>query len=181
MTTSNKTAAFKVTSSMDKAGIAKAIDLIQKRGATLDKDIQATALSIAAHIEKNREVTLAVKLYKAMPKGSRRLSLAHWLVKFAAVAINFDKDTKEEFPLVFNKDAKVDLEEGAKVAWFDAKKDKDLTDEFNPQAQLEAFQKRVQGWVKSGKIAAELVKGVLDVKIDYVPVHKDETLGDIAK
>ena len=167
-------AQVKIVSTMKKDGILLAIASIGRRGALLDKDIQATCLAIAAHIEEHREVTLAVKLYNAMPNGSRKLALVHWFVKFAAVKVNLDKDTKKDFPLQFDKEAKVDLVEGAKMAWFDCKKEKDLADEYNPNKELEAFQKKVAGWVKAGKINADAVADVLAVKI------KPVTLGDVA-
>ena len=182
-------AQIKIVSTMKKEGILLAIASIQRRGAALDNDIQATALAIAAHIHEHREVTLAVKLFNAMPMGSRRLALVHWFIKHAFVKVNMDKDTKKDFPLQFDKEAAARNESeeakallltaGAKLQWFDCKKEKELTDEFNPNKELEAFQKKVAGWVKSGKISAEAVADVLAVKITPVAVE-EPTLGDVA-
>lgn len=170
-------AQVQITSTMDKAAIVLAIASIQRRGALLDKDIQSTCLAIAAHIKEHREVTLAVKLYNAMPNGSRKLALVHWFVKFAAVKVNMDKGSKKDFPLQFDKDATVDLEAGAKTAWFDCKKEKELTEEFNPNKELEAFQKKVASWVKAGKVTADEVADILSVKVKVVA--KEETVGDV--
>ena len=144
-----------ITSSMKKDGILLAIASIGRRGAILDRDIQSTALAIAAHIQEHREVSLAVKLHNAMPNGSRKVALIHWMIKFSAVKVNLDKASKADFPLLFDKEATIDLEEGAKLAWFDCKKEKTLSAEFNFETELEAFQKKVKAWVKAGKISEQ--------------------------
>jgi len=182
-------AKVQIVSTMKKEGILLAIASIQRRGASLDNDIQATALAIAAHIHEHREVTLAVKLFNAMPMGSRRVALVHWFIKHAFVKVNMDKDTRKDFPLQFDKEAAdknasdeakgLLLEAGAKLQWFDCKKEKELHEEFNPNKELEAFQKKVAGWVKSGKINAEAVADVLAVKIKPVAIE-EPTLGEVA-
>ena len=126
------------------------------RGEALDKNIQVTAESIAAHIEKHGEVSLAIKLYNAMPQGSRRNALVQWFVSFGKVAVNQDKLTKKEFPLILNKEGEVNLIEGAKKAWFDCKKEKELTDEvFSLADHVKKFQSQIDKWVKSGLVAED--------------------------
>lgn len=152
---------------MNKDAILIAIKSIAGRGASLDGHIQDTALSIAAHIGEHREVSLAIKLYNAMPQGSRRNALIQWFVTYGAVSVNQDKDTKKEFPLVFNKEGTVDVVEGAKKAWFDCKKEKELTDEvFSLADHVAKFQAQVNGWVKKGLITADdaLVVELLRIK-----------------
>ena len=54
--------------------IIKEVGCIKTNGARLDKRIQEAALSIVAHIDEHREVTLANKLYHALPNGARKKS-----------------------------------------------------------------------------------------------------------
>ena len=159
------------TRNMNKDAILLAIKSIAGRGAALDGHIQDTALSIAAHISEHREVSLATKLYNAMPHGSRRNALVQWFVTFGAVSVNQDKKTSKEFPLVFNKEGTVDLVEGAKKAWFDCKKEKELTDEvFCLADHVKKFQTQLQGWIKKGLVEEDdaLVVELLRIKSDVV-------------
>jgi len=155
------------SNTMNKDAILLAIKSIQGRGEALDKNIQQTAESIAAHIEQHREVSLAIKLYNAMPQGSRRNALVQWFVLFGAVSVNKDKDNRKEFPLTFNKEGKVDLVLGAKKAWFDCKKEKEISDEvFTLADEVQKFQAQIQRWVKAGKVTADdaLVVELLRIK-----------------
>lgn len=139
---------------MAKADIEKNIASIGRRGALLDKDIQTTALAVLTHIAEFREVSLFKKLYDAMPKGSRRNALVAWAIGYGQVAVNQDKLTKVAQPFLFNKDKEPDLEAAAGKAWFDFKKEKAPAEAFNFEPELEAFQKKIKGWIKAGKISA---------------------------
>lgn len=140
---------------MSKVEIEKNIASIGRRGALLDKDIQATGLAVLAHIEDHREVSLFKKLFDAMPKGSRRNALVAWAIGYGQVAVNQDKLTKVAQPFLFDKNKEPDLEAAAGKAWFDFKKEKEPAEAFNFGTELEAFQKKVKAWVKAGKISEQ--------------------------
>lgn len=140
---------------MSKVEIEKNIASIGRRGALLDKDIQATGLAVLAHIEDHREVSLFKKLFDAMPKGSRRNALVAWAIGYGQVAVNMDKATKVAQPFLFVKDKTADLKGASEKAWFDFKKEKEPAEAFNFGTELEAFQKKIKEWVKAGKISEQ--------------------------
>lgn len=144
--------ATKVTATMDKAGIELAIKSIGVRGAGLDRDIQLTALSVIRHIDTNNEVSLFIKLYRALPKGSRSNALVAWAVAFSKVEVNLDKDTKKDQPFVCNKGKKTEVVAATDKPWFDFKKPQDPADEFNLDAAFIKFMAMVEAKAKNGKV-----------------------------
>lgn len=146
---------------LTKAQIIGQIKTIGTRGHNLDKLIQETAVGIIEHIEANREASLACKLYNAMPNGSRKLALAHWLVKFGAVVPNKGTDSKA-IPFKFNAEGRVDIEGGKAKAWYDCKKERDLKDEaFDLDAALYNFQAMLRKAQEKGALPADERVGVL--------------------
>ena len=138
---------------MNKNEILGRIKTIQTRGVGLDKLIQETALGVIKHVEEHGEVSLANKLFKAMPKGSRALALVHWFVAFGKVQVNKDKKTSAEFPLLINKNATTDLAGGAAKPWFECKKAKGtLAEQWNFDSALEAFKKALQKNIDAGNV-----------------------------
>lgn len=138
---------------MDKAGIEKAIKSIAARGLSLDKDIQVAGISILAHISQHKEVSLFKKLYDAMPKGSRAKALIHWAISYGQVSVNFDKKTSKAQPFLFNGEKILDLQGASEKPWFDCKKEKSPAEEFSFEAEVLAFQRKVQLWIKAGKVS----------------------------
>lgn len=144
---------LKIAANMDKAGIELAIKSITNRGASLDKDIALTGLSVLAHIAQHKEVSLFQKLYAALPKGSRSNALVAWALQYGQIAVNMDKDTKKARPFVFDGGKTTDLVEATKKPWFDFKKPKDVADEFNPELAFLNFMARIEAGIKKGTIA----------------------------
>lgn len=151
---------------LDKAGIEKGIKSIASRGLSLDKDIQLVGESVLAHIKENKEVSLFKKLYDSLPKGSRSNALVAWALAFGQIAVNFDKETKKEKPFLYDGEKMTDLEGAASKPWFDFKKPKAPADEFNFEAEVAAFQQKVQAWIKAGKVSPteHLAVAVLSAK-----------------
>lgn len=117
--------------------IDKAIASIANRGKKLDGDIQVAALSVINHIEKHGDVTLANRLFDALPKGARRLALAEWLLAFGKLAANADKLTaKAGVHFVYAKEKKTDLAGGEETPWYEMKKEADVATAFDVQAEL---------------------------------------------
>jgi hypothetical protein len=109
---------------MDKAGIEKAIASIQRRGKSLDQDVQAAAVSTLAHIEKHGDDTLFNRLYMAMPKGARKNALGGWALYYGKLRIatpeEMKADKKEHKPersFRYDRTASTDVPASMLVQW----------------------------------------------------------------
>lgn len=162
MTKPTTKATFK---SMDVAACNVAIASIAKRGAKLDADIQTVGLNILNHVAEHREVSLVLKLYNAMPKGSRRNALADWFQRFGQVTVNTDKASAKERPFLFAKDKTTDVQGAIATAWYECKPEKELADEFNFAAQLAALLKRAESAREHG---VKIVGGDILAKVREV-------------
>lgn len=127
-----------------------AISQIKITGKGFDEAVQSVALDILQHVQQNREVSLAIKLLAALPKSSRGKALADWFQRFGMIEVNLDKATAKEFPLVFNKEGKTDLEGAVKMPWFKCKKDAPLAVEFDFAGKLSALLKHAAQAQKDG-------------------------------
>lgn len=172
-------AQVKFASNMDKAGITQAIKSIQSRGASLDRDIQLTGLSVLAHIAQHKEVSLFQKLYAALPKGSRSNALVAWALAFGQIKVNEEKATKKEFPFLFDGSRVVtDIKGATEKPWFDFKKPADPADEFSVDAAFARFMETIAKQMKAGKIdpTGELVKALTAAKeLVHIPVPSEGT------
>lgn len=149
---------------MDKAAIEKAIVSVANRGKKLDADIQTAGLSILNHVQQHGEVSLCNKLFNALPKGARRNALVEWFLKYGKVQVNTDKATAKEFPLVFRKDGKTDIDGAVKQPWYDCKPEKAVIDEFDFSKNLASLISHIKRATEQGvaiKGNEELVAAVL--------------------
>lgn len=144
--------ALKIGNKMAKADIELAIKSIAGRGASLDKDIQLTGLSILAHIEQHKEVSLFQKLYAALPKGSRTNAMVAWALAFGAIEVNLDKATKKERPFLYVKGKATDLAGATEKPWFDFKKPAAPDVEFNVEAAFLKFMEGIQKRIAKGEL-----------------------------
>lgn len=122
--------------------ILTAIQHVAINGKALDESVQSIGLDILQHVDAHGEVSLACKLLKALPKGARAKALADWFQTYGKITVNTDKATAKQFPLVFNKDGKTNLEGAAAKQWYKCKPDRPLAEEFDFAAQLSALLKR---------------------------------------
>ena len=138
------------------SAIDKAIASIKNRGAKLDGDIQVAGLSVLAHVDAHGDTTLVDRLYNAMPKGSRRLALAEWLLAYGKVealqANNPEHKERIKAGHVFGyaKGKNTDMESAEATPWHEFKKEKDVAEAFDVQAALASLLKRVQGMQAKG-------------------------------
>lgn len=136
---------------LDAAGIDTAIKSIITRGASLDKLIQQTAVSVVDHIEKHGDITLANRLQVSMPKGSRSNALAAFLlatgkIKVRVLPKDATKAMKEAFkdmPFEFNRDGKTDMEKALSTNWYEFKKPKSIQEEFGTKELKAAIMRLV--------------------------------------
>ncbi len=118
-----------------------AIASIQVAGKKLDNDIQMACMSIANHIELHGDVTLADKLFHAMPKGSRRNAMADWMVLHGKVMLNL-ADNKDTVIFLFDKKATTKLDDGAAMPWWECKPEKPVTFSLDMDKLIEQAIKR---------------------------------------
>lgn len=125
-----------------KKQILAAIQNVAITGKGLDDSVQSIGLDILQHVDAYGEVSLAIKLLRALPKGARAKALADWFQKYGKIAVNTDKDTAKQFPLVFNREGKTDLEGAAAKPWYKCRPDRPLAVEFDFAKQLSALLQR---------------------------------------
>ena len=124
--------------------ILTAIQHIAITGKGLDDAVQSVGLDVLQHVDQHGEVSLANKLLKALPKGARAKALADWFRRFGKIAVNTDKATAKEFPLVFDKAGTTDMELATSTPWYTCRQDKPLAVEFDFAGQLASLIKRAQ-------------------------------------
>ena len=105
---------MKLLSSKD--SIVKAISSIQKRGATLDKDIWIAAVSAMAHHAEHGNPHLINDLVAAMPKGARVNALRDYIMAHGKVQFNTENKV-----FTHDKDGSFDLEGALAVSWVEFK------------------------------------------------------------
>lgn len=127
-----------------------AISNIKMNGKALDGAIQDVGLSVIQHCAANGEVSLAIKLLNAMPRGSRRTALVAWFVEFGPIAVELDKAKAKTHPLVFNKLGALDVAGAAEKPWFECKPEKALADEFDFTSRLNALLKQAANAAEKG-------------------------------
>lgn len=127
-----------------------AIQSIKISGKALDAAVQDVGLSVLQHVEANREVSLAIKLLNALPKGTRKAALVAWFTNYGMISVNTDKASSKERPFVFNAEGRTDLEEAAAKPWFKAAPEKPVHEMFDFQAKLAALLKQAAAMQAKG-------------------------------
>lgn len=131
--------------------ILAAIQHVAITGKGLDDSVQSIGLDILQHVELHGEVSLACKLLKALPKGARAKALADWFQRFGKIAVNTDKATAKQFPLVYCKEGRTDLEGAAAKPWYTCRPDRPLSEEFDFAGKMQALLRQAQAAREAGK------------------------------
>lgn len=126
---------------MTKDEIVDSIKSIESRGKKMDADIQRTAISILAHIEQHKEVSLFNKLYNALPKGARKSALTGWGLAFGKLEANAGDD-KKEAPFKYSRDKTTNLAQAAANPWYDFAPEKAPDEMFDVRKALTALLNR---------------------------------------
>ena len=143
-----------------------AIANIKITGKALDQGIQEVGLSVLHHVCENREASLAIKLMNAMPKGGRRNALIEWFIQFGMIAVNMDKATAKDRPLVFDRDRVTNLDGAAAKPWYTCRPERPAAEVFDVEAQLRQLMKRLENArakgmeVKGDKYIAAMAKAL---------------------
>lgn len=144
-----------------------AINNVKINGKALDASIQEVGLSVLHHIEGNREVSLANKLFNALPAGARRNALAAWFIKFGKVGPNMDKKTSKERPFIFNDANTTNIPEAEQSPWFKQAKEKDVSDAFDPNKFISMMQAKLKKLAKEGKLPEDpRLAAILSLHVD---------------
>jgi hypothetical protein len=83
-----------------------------------------------------------------MPKGSRKLALAEWLLAFGKVEANTDDKTKKALPFVHSKTKQTNISMATAKPWFDFKPEPTVDQAFD-------FQKLLLGLLSKADKAAQ--------------------------
>lgn len=148
-----------------------AIATLKITGKALDQGIQEVGLSVLYHVGENREVSLAIKLLNAMPKGGRRNALVEWFILFGMIAVNTDKATAKERPLVFDRDRTTNLEGAAAKPWYTCRPERPAAEVFDVEAKLRQLLKQLE----TAKAKGMTVKGE-----QYVSAMAKALTGEVA-
>ena len=149
------------------AAIDKAIASIKNRGAKLDGDIQLAGLSILSNIDSCGDTTIADRLYNAMPKGSRRLALAEWMLAYGRMVPITDKAVlKTGRVFQYDHERTTDMEGAAVKPWHEmnAQKDKPVAEVFDVQKAFASLMARIKKAgddgikIEGAELAAKLAK-----------------------
>lgn len=124
--------------------ILAAIQNINIAGKGLDDAVQSVGLDVLAHVEAHGEVSLAIKLLRALPKGARAKALADWFMRFGKISVNTDRKAAKSLPLLYCKTGSTNLEGAAATPWYKCKQDKPLAEEFDFAGRLAALIKAAQ-------------------------------------
>lgn len=139
----------------DVKAINKSITSIKTSGAKLDALIQSTAVDVLEHFQTHRDTGLVNRLFLALPKGTRGVALGQWLLRFVAVKVNTNAETKKEQPFVFDASkvaammAEDTLTRAKAVLWHDLKPEKALDEVFDVQTAVRSMLRKIE---KSTKV-----------------------------
>jgi len=162
----------------DVKAINQSIASIKTTGQKLDALIQSTAMEVLEHFQTHRDTGLVNRLFLALPKGTRGIALGQWLLRFVAVKVNTNMETKKDQPFVFDT-SKVDammaddtLTRAAAVMWYDLKPEKALDEVFDVQTAFKAILRHIERSVKVEHFNYEALRAMAEavgVPVSDVP------------
>jgi hypothetical protein len=148
----------------DMKAINKAIGQISATGKKLDALIQETAVDVLEHFQTHRDTGLVNRLFLALPKGTRGIALGQWLLRFVAVKVNTNAETKKEQPFVFDAGKVAAMLDGETltragcVMWYDLKPEKALDEVFDVQTAFKAMLRHIERSAKVEHFNYEALK-----------------------
>lgn len=171
----------------DMKDINKSIASIATTGKKLDALIQSTAMDVLEHFQVHRDTGLVNRLFLALPKGTRGIALGQWLLRFVAVKVNTNAETKKEQPFVFDAGkvaammAEDTLTRASVVMWYDLKPEKALDEVFDVQTAFKAMLRhiersaKVEHFNRDALVAFAKVVGVPESDVPTKPGLKAKT------
>ncbi len=159
----------------DAGKVNKLSKSIEGRGKTLDIDIHSAAVAALALSDMHRDANSMKLLLNAMPKGSRRETLAAWVAAFGNIIVSKDKDKLFQCKMLPVEDClPVDLAKAKATPFWDAKEKVDAG-AFNDLAackMLESFLKRAKG--KTSDLSPAMQELVTKLSVEVTALSPDK-------
>jgi hypothetical protein len=155
--------------------IAKALDSIKARGASLQKDCHTAACSVLQHVGKHKDIRLVTRLLESMPDMTRKNAVKAWFEFFGPIAFT----DKGEIKYAAEKPVQLGAAMG-KPFW-----------SFKPEAAyiplevgkaFDSFIKRLEKDHKeTGRDHSKLVAQLLNLRPDDESAERDANNAEVAK
>lgn len=158
---------------MSAAQMDKEFPLIAAAGKKLDERIQLAAQSAINHFVQHKDTVYINRLYLSLSAGVRRSALTVYLLAFAGVKANEDKDTKKDKPFLSDHTKKADLEEACRVKWYDCKKEPEPDEVFDAGKAFQMFMRKLNN-------AIDNKKPILGMSTSQIERLKAVMVGDVA-
>jgi hypothetical protein len=123
----------------------KQIDALNTSATKLQASYQDVGLMTLAHLAAHGDVGPVNRLVMGMPKGTRKLAMATWMLAHGAIKLNDDRDTRTTMAFKFDKTKKTDVEGAMASPWFDAAPPREISDTFDVQVAFKALLNRCKG------------------------------------
>ena len=134
-----------MTKALSVAELNKAIDTLNQSAAKLGDSYQEVGLLCLTHLKDHGDVGPVNRLIVGMPKSTRRLAMATWMVAHGALVPNQDQGTRDTMPLRYTKEKKTDLEAAATMKWWEAAPERNISDVFDLQVAIKQLIARAKG------------------------------------
>lgn len=115
---------------------------IKADGSSLDSRIQQAGLKAMAHAADHKDAHYLNLLFHALSKGHRKTAYVAWVIAFAKVNQNDDKEAAKKVPFVMSKTKAGDLQEAAKQEWFTFKPEPEVIEMFDLDKAIASLLKR---------------------------------------
>jgi hypothetical protein len=142
-----------MTKALTVAELNKAIDALNQNAVKLGESYQEVGLLCLTHLKAHGDVGPVNRLLLGMPKSTRRLAMATWMVAHGALVPNQDQGTRDTMPLRFAKDKETNLDTAAAMKWYEAAPERNISDVFDLQVAIKQLIARAKG--KTIKIGGE--------------------------
>lgn len=142
-----------MTTALSLAALIKRIDTLNTAAQKMGEEYQEVGLLCLTHLANHGDIGPCNRLLLGMPKSTRRLAMATWMVAHGALVPNRDNGTRNTSPLVYSKDKKTDVEAAAQEKWYEAAPEREISDVFDLQVAIKQLIARAKG--KHLKIGGE--------------------------
>lgn len=127
------------------AELTKRIDGLNSAASKMGEDYQEVGLLCLGHLLAHGDVGPVNRLILGMPKSTRRLAMATWMVTHGALIPNTDQGTRDTMPLKYSKDKKTNIEAATAEKWYESAPERAISDIFDLQVAVKALLNRAKG------------------------------------
>lgn len=123
----------------------KAIDAVNTSATALQGRYQEVGVMTLEHLDAHGDVGPLNRLVMGMPAGTRRQAMATWMLKYGAVKVNQDKDTKQGMALSFDKTKVTNVAASKEEAWHATMPVREISEVFDLQVAFKSLLNRCKG------------------------------------